>query len=385
MYRIIIVATCLACASHGQRRDRTGERFLRGRQSSDRQHSFRSGNVLQQLAQLLLGFQNPTFLTFRKSGLVTVGLGPEVKPTEVQVEPTWDGEYELPVYGVVSVGLPMGMVFEESQDFEGRYEIFQVKPKTNAATAGLRSGDFIRSVSKFDTDSHHSLFCVDGQEFDDVMSAIKSNADHGHALLVIERNIAPKGALGVCTTGMNCKRAKAFNSMDQLELLRWIATTHKGIALANEERLADTPAAELQEEFAKSLIAQSRCFETCGGGVSVYNDMIEEVEKDINTAPQAMLVLKSLGLDIPPLAGIAYLRRMNAKKKILEGNLDEALTLLSDAIKAAASLKAGGASLTRLLYGARADLHEEMGNADEAQADRATAESLMEMRYPTLA
>lgn len=399
------MVACVACAGHGRR----GQ--------SDRRLSVESErNPAQVLAEFLVelnpvaafkppalhaaafnkryqsrqafpsmsGFENPSLLMFSRKGQVTIGLGPELKPTEAHFEPSpWQGDQPTPVYGAVAVGLPMGMVFEESKRFPNRYEVVEVKAKTNAAQAGLRPGDLIRATSMSSEDSH-SVFTADGQDFDALIDAIKSNAEQGHAVLVIERNIAPLGTLTICTGGSTCKSFKGFNSKDALTVMRAMATTHKGIDLEFAEHLQD-PAVDLQTEFAEELIEKSKCFNRCGRGVSIYNSAYDDLDKEVDSVPKALTMLKSLGLQLPTATSIACLRFFNAQKKIEAGEKDAGLTLLSDAIKAANTLGIQGAAFRKLLYEARGDLHEDMGDANAAQEDRKEAETLKDLRYPVAA
>mmetsp|Transcript_108212 Transcript_108212/g.191621 ORF Transcript_108212/g.191621 Transcript_108212/m.191621 type:complete len:405 (-) Transcript_108212:70-1284(-) len=401
MYRIAVVVTCLACAGHGQRGHRSGRSLgaesLRNpaqvladflvqlnpaaafKSLGPHAAALKTRYQTRQASPSMSGFENPSLLTFSKKGQVTIGLGPDLKPTDTHFEPTW--EEGTPVYGAVAVPLPMGMVFEESPRFDGRFEIMKVEPKTNAAEAGLRAGDLIRATIMSSEDSQ-TVFNTDDQEFDSVMDALKSNAEAGHTVLVIERNVAPRGTITVCTGGMTCKKFKGFNSKHAIDTFRAMATTHKGVALENEEHIADKAAAELQQKFAEDLVSRSKCFNRCGRGVSVYNSWLDDVDKEIDSVPKVLTTLKSLGLNIPTATSIACLRRFNAMKKIEEGKKDEALQLLTDAIKAAKMLGVQGAALAKSLYEERADLQEEMGDADAAKESRTEAESMMELKFP---
>ena len=165
-------------------------------------------------------YQDPTTLSFRNTkyffGRVTVGLGPGMKPMDEILNPGF--KCDTSSLGVVELPLPMGMIFEESEVAQGKFEIVEVVPGSSAEAAGVRAGDLLRattamavnwkaSMEEADTGFieadafggkpglQRALFNADGQTFDSVLTALSSNAEDkdgpGVATLVIERRTAP--------------------------------------------------------------------------------------------------------------------------------------------------------------------------------------------------
>lgn len=324
----------------------------------------------------------PKVLAAVPSDSVTVSLAPGQESIHEAFAPTFEDTSAL---GAVAVPLPMGAVFEESSAIPGKFEVVEVNAGSAAAAAGLKKGDLMRATSVLSEGAQVSLFIADGKPFDALLEAILSNSEAqggpGHVTLVIERNTAIKGNLVVCTKGMTCKRAKPFSSAGTFALLRALAATHTGIEKMNAAVAADVPAVELQESFAESIVEEAGCLNACGSGPNVADTSTGEIHRGVYKPSTALDLLRNLGLDIPRAAGEAYLRRMKADQAVEDGKLDEALKLLTEGIKFSLQLRVGGAAMLRNLYAARADVKEQKGDTDGAEADRASAERRMELFY----
>jgi hypothetical protein len=144
-------------------------------------------------------------------GRVDVYLGPQYKPLSEVFEPS--RKDDTTAMGSVVVPTPFGMVFEESANYRGKFEILEVVPDGNAAKAGIRVGDILRgttamalniaqsseedfgfSVGLTEGTRERAFLPVDRKKFDLVMAALQSNAPDnsgpGEACLVFERVVS---------------------------------------------------------------------------------------------------------------------------------------------------------------------------------------------------
>ena len=104
---------------------------------------------------------------------------------------------------VVELPLPMGMIIEDSATLDGKIEVAEVKPDSNAEKAGIRPGDVLRALSaqklqppamgmaQEQVKVRKAMFVCDGNGFSSTMSALASNAEansgSGRVALVLER------------------------------------------------------------------------------------------------------------------------------------------------------------------------------------------------------
>ena len=146
-------------------------------------------------------------------GRIDVNLGPALKPVSEILPPSWPDDKSA--LAQVNVQLPIGMVLAESDKFDGRVEVIEVLPGSNAEGAGVLPGDVLRGVTAMAfnrvkaiqdmdrgnlveastrTTSERALFICDKQQFESVMRALGSNdaasGGPGFATLVMERDLS---------------------------------------------------------------------------------------------------------------------------------------------------------------------------------------------------
>merc|ERR1719271_2358616 len=68
-----------------------------------------------------------------------------MKPMDELFNPGFKGDTSS--LGVVELPLPMGMIFEESEVAQGKFEIVEVVPGSNAEAAGVQPGDLLRATT----------------------------------------------------------------------------------------------------------------------------------------------------------------------------------------------------------------------------------------------
>lgn len=90
---------------------------------------------------------NPDKLEFKKYryffGRIQIEIGEGYKTMTEDFNPTWkDDQSSL---AVVDCDLPMGMVIEESEKHQGKFEIMEVMEGSNAEKAGVKVGDILRA------------------------------------------------------------------------------------------------------------------------------------------------------------------------------------------------------------------------------------------------
>mmetsp|Transcript_2716 Transcript_2716/g.8539 ORF Transcript_2716/g.8539 Transcript_2716/m.8539 type:complete len:229 (-) Transcript_2716:799-1485(-) len=153
-------------------------------------------------------------LEFRETkyffGRVEVFMGERYKPLSEVFEPTLKDD--TTAVSSVVVAAPFGMVIEESEAYPGRVQVLELVEGGNAAAAGVQVGDILRgttamalnvqraseedaafSVGLSEGKKQCAFLNVDRQPFENIMSALQSNAlangGPGEACLVFERRV----------------------------------------------------------------------------------------------------------------------------------------------------------------------------------------------------
>ena len=144
-------------------------------------------------------------------GRVDIELGEGYKTMTEDFMPSWkDDQSSL---ACVEADLPLGMVIEESETLEGKFEIAEVAEGSNAEKAGVKVGDVFRACSAqkgkppvdngeaqggegnnmmpSDNTPKKALFNTKGMRFEAVMTALATNAaangGTGRVAMVFER------------------------------------------------------------------------------------------------------------------------------------------------------------------------------------------------------
>eukprot|EP00968_Pinguiococcus_pyrenoidosus_P024113 scaffold4283_cov220-Pinguiococcus_pyrenoidosus.AAC.3 len=159
----------------------------------------------------------PKVLEFTRTkffyGRVAVDLGPQFKPLEQTLEPSFTDDNSA--LATVQIPLPMGMVIEESETLEGRVEVVEVGEGSNAEKAGVKVGDVLRGCTAMavnllkaaEEDAafnalagatkpgfQRAFYIADEMPFDQTMNALVSNAEDqggpGFSNLVFERHFS---------------------------------------------------------------------------------------------------------------------------------------------------------------------------------------------------
>uniref|UniRef100_A0A7S1U795 PDZ domain-containing protein n=1 Tax=Phaeomonas parva TaxID=124430 RepID=A0A7S1U795_9STRA len=146
-------------------------------------------------------------------GRVTVDLGPEFKPLDQVLDPSFSDDNSA--LATVQVPLPMGMVIEESATLEGKVEVVEVVEGSNAEKAGVQVGDVLRGCTAMAVNLAkaaeedvafnalagatkpglcRAFYIADGMPFDETMNALTSNAEQeggpGFSNMVFERHFS---------------------------------------------------------------------------------------------------------------------------------------------------------------------------------------------------
>jgi (2Fe-2S) ferredoxin len=203
------------------------------------------------------------------------------------------------------------------------------------------------------------------------------------------RAAAKAEAVGVCEN----KSCRKTGSPETVTMMRALASTHTGIEKMYAAEIAELSAADIQKNFAKLNVEKTGCLGRCGAGPNVVSMTTGQVFRGVHEPALAVAILEeALGLDIPDVAEKAYSKFMEAQKamkavrlfpKKNQGKIQEALDLLTSALDEVSTLHAGGALLLYLLFEARGDVYQQMGNVDAAQRDQTCAQYAMSLRYPT--
>ena len=170
---------------------------------------------------------------------------------------------------------------------------------------------------------------------------------------------------------------------DTLRLLHTLCSTASE-AQAYSAAARDTAAAT-QDAFASTRVVRCGCLGNCGMGPNVALDAGSEshIFHDVYKPKSAMALLsEELHLSIPEEAGRAYLKKMYADRAMRANKPQEALGLLTAALVEAGTLRLRAALLLERLLEQRADVHEALGNAEAASADRARAEQMRSAKAP---
>ena len=189
--------------------------------------------------------------------------------------------------------------------------------------------------------------------------------------------VAPAVTLRVCTNTA-CKKA---GSRDTLETFRILAaSSDQAIKSSNNAFGAFT----LQQAFSASKVDSCGCLGGCGNGPNCVTDM-EEIFYDVYKPKSCVAMLEAEGITVPDVATKAWLKRMYAMRALRKNDPKEALGLLTTALNEAGSLRHQGATLLSHLLELRADVHDQLRDAASAEADRAKAQQMRELRLPTAA
>jgi hypothetical protein len=190
--------------------------------------------------------------------------------------------------------------------------------------------------------------------------------------------LAPSFSLHVCGN----KACRKDGASDTFGMLHTLAST----AAELDETCDEEVVVDVQAQFAASHVVRCGCLGSCGRGPNVGlqdssggSSIIHDVYKP---ASAMALLTKELGLQVPEEAGRAYLRKMYADRALRANKPQEALGLLTEALKTAGPLQRSAALLLCKLLEQRADVHEAVGDMEQALADRQTAERLRSAKAP---
>lgn len=129
-------------------------------------------------------------------GNVDIELGEGYKTMTENFSPSWeDGQCSL---ACVEASLPLGMIIEESEKIDGKFEIVEVLEGSNAEKAGVRVGDMFRACSaqrgpppNANVAPKKALFDAEGMNFEACMNALGTNSPAnggtGRVALIFER------------------------------------------------------------------------------------------------------------------------------------------------------------------------------------------------------
>ena len=192
----------------------------------------------------------------------------------------------------------------------------------------------------------------------------------------------PPSGLRVCKN-VACKKA---GSLDTLDSLFALATTSDE-ANAAASRSGGSLVA-LQAAFAASRIQSAGCLEGCGNGPNVVTTDAtgpEDVFHDVYKPASCVALLEHIGIHVPDAAKKAWLRRMYAMRAMRSNKHAEAIALLTEGLQEASVLKSGAAHLLQQLLELRADVYDQLRDAEKAAADRKRAAGLRSMVAETAA